>query len=406
MPIVEDAFRSVAYPLRLHAGYNALRQLRTEVERTGRKRAFAVCGRSVAGNTNLLSRIETELGDLYAGAFTAMDKDSSWPAVEAATAAARHAQADLLVAVGGGSVIVGTRVVAILLAEDGDPFELMTQYPAGKPAYSPRLAAPKPPIVNVVTTPTSAMNRAGSGLRNDKLGHRMEYYDPKTRPVAIFWDADALLSAPAALVRSTAATGFCSALRALASPRVNPLVEADRSHAFRLLHRSLPRIMTEPGNVALRIDLCAAALLENRAADDDQGRRRERDQAALDAYALATALHVRYDHVPQGESTTAVVPSVTRMTPPKDIDGARRIAQALGAWQDGMDPGAAAQATAQSLETLFRDIGMPTRVRELGIAREDLALLAREAQRNFNANPGQRADAYAGHLLKLLHAAW
>ena len=164
--------------------------------------------------------------------------------------------------------------------------------------------------------------------------------------------------------------------------------------------------MTEPGNVALRIDLCAAALLENRAADDDQGRRRERDQAALDAYALATALHVRYDHVPQGESTTAVVPSVTRMTPPKDIDGARRIAQALGAWQDGMDPGAAAQATAQSLETLFRDIGMPTRVRELGIAREDLALLAREAQRNFNANPGQRADAYAGHLLKLLHAAW
>ena len=43
------------------------------------------------------------------------------------------------------------------------------------------------------------MNRAGSGLKNDDLDHRMEYYDPKTRPAAIFWDSDALLSAPTTL---------------------------------------------------------------------------------------------------------------------------------------------------------------------------------------------------------------
>jgi len=49
------------------------------------------------------------------------------------------------------------------MAEPGDPFQLMTQYPEGKPAYSPRLLAPKPPIVNIPTTPNSAMNRAGTG---------------------------------------------------------------------------------------------------------------------------------------------------------------------------------------------------------------------------------------------------
>ena len=47
--------------------------------------------------------------------------------------------ADLLIAVGGGSVIVATRAVAIFMAEPGDPFRIMTQYPEGKPAYSPRL---------------------------------------------------------------------------------------------------------------------------------------------------------------------------------------------------------------------------------------------------------------------------
>ena len=105
---------------------------------------------------------------------------------------------------------MATRAVAIFMAEAGDPFQIMTQYPEGKPAYSPRLLAPKPPIINIPTTPTSAMNRAGTGLKNPDLDHRMEYFDPKTRPQAIFLDEDALLSAPPDLIRSTATTVFAT----------------------------------------------------------------------------------------------------------------------------------------------------------------------------------------------------
>ncbi len=311
------SFRAVGYPLRLHAGADALDALRTEVERQKATRAFVISGRTVATKTDLLGRISANLGPLYAGAFSAMDKDSSWPAVRDAVEAARAAEADLLIALGGGSVIVGTRAVAILLGEKGDAFSLMTQYPEGKPAYSPRLMAPKLPIINVVTTPTTAMNRAGTGLKNEDLDHRMEFFDPKTRPCAIFWDADALLMAPVTLIRSTASTGHSSALRALGTV-MNPLVEADRRQAFRLLNTALPRVMEDPDNAALRIDLCAAAFLQNRADDDDQGRRRARDRTGSSAYALATALHIRYDHVWQGESTTSVIPAVTRLTPPED----------------------------------------------------------------------------------------
>jgi alcohol dehydrogenase class IV len=399
-------FRAVSYPLRLHVGLDALSQLETEVKRQNAQRAFVVCGRTVATKTNLLDRIREQLGPLLAGVFDTMDKDSSWPAVERGTAAAHAADADLLIAVGGGSVIVGTRVMAVLLGEGGDPFELMTQYPEGKPAYSPRLMAPKPPIINVVTTPTTAMNRAGSGLKNDKLDHRMEFYDPKTRPVALFWDAEALLSAPPELIRSTATTTFSSALRALGSREMNPLVEGDRQQAFQLLYRSLPNIMTQPDNAALRIDLCTAAFLENRAADDDQGRRRQRDATSSSAYALATALHIRYDHVWQGESTSAVIPTVTRLTPPADIDVAARIAGALGVWREGMSSPEAAAATADRLEALYRDIGMPTRVHELDVPQADLPLLAQDTLKNFNANPGLRSDDYQDQMLKLLQAAW
>jgi alcohol dehydrogenase class IV len=266
--------------------------------------------------------------------------------------------------------------------------------------------APKPPIINVVTTPNTAMNRGGSALKNDLLDHRMEFYDPKTRPVALFWDADALLSAPPALIRSTATTNFSSTLRALGATAMSPLAEADRRHAFTLVHGALPRIMDEPDNAALRIDLCAAAFLVNRADDDDQGRRRARDRTGASAYALSTALHIRYDHVWQGESTSSVMATVTRLAPPDDIASAARIAEAIGVWKDGMTGPAAAEATAAALDDLYRRIGMPTRLRELDIPRDELPLLANDTLKNFNANPGDRPEDHAARMLELLRAAW
>ena len=399
-------FRAVSYPWRLYAGVDALRRLAEEVRRHKAQRAFVVCGQTVAHKTNLLQRVQDQLGTLYAGVFDAMDKDSTWPAVEKGTAAARAAGADLLIAIGGGSVIVGTRVIAILLGEKGEPYALMTQYPEGQPAYSPRLLAPKPPIINIVTTPTTAMNRAGSGLKNDALDHRMEFFDPKTRPVALFWDAEALLTAPPELVRSTATTVFSGTLRHLGHTTMNPLVEGDRLQAFRLLHNGLPRLMAAPDNAALRIDLCTAALLENRAADDGTDRRRDRDRTSSSAYALATALHIRYHHVGQGEATSAVMPVVTRLTPPEDLEVAARIATALGVWRNDMSAGEAAAATAGALDAFYRSIGMPTRVHELDIPQDDLALLAHDTLKNFNANPGARPEGYVDEMLRLLQAAW
>jgi alcohol dehydrogenase class IV len=398
-------FRSVTYPLRLYSGVDALNALPDEVKRAGARRVVVICGHSVATKTDLLDRIAQLLGKSYIGAYSQMSKDSSWPAVRDAHAYAQEQQADLLIALGGGSVIVATRVVAILLGETGDPFDLMTQYPPGKPAFSPRLNAPKPPIINVVTTPTSAMCRAGSGLKNDDLDHRMEFYDPKTRPCALFWDSRALQSAPVELIRSTATTTFCGALRALAAD-LNPLVQGSRRQAFHLVQRALPRILTEPDNAELRLDLCAAAFLENRAADDDQGRRRQRDSVSAHSYALATALHIRYEHVWQGESTTSVMPTVTRLTPPDSLEQARTIATALGIEAEHLNAQSAADASAEKLTEIFSGLGMPVRLRELQIPQGDLPLLATDTLKNFNANPGGRTEDYVASMQTLLAAAW
>ncbi len=398
------AFRAQGYPWRLYCGPDAITSLGDEVRRAGARRTFMLCGKTIAGQTDLVARVHGACGEAFAGVYDGMDKDATFPAIMRGVEAARAAGADLLVAVGGGSVIHGSRVVAILLAEQGDPYALMTQYPEGKPAYSPRLLAPKPPIVNVPTTPTSAMNRAGSALKNDELDHRMEFFDPKTRPVAIVWDHGALLTAPLELLRSTATTTFLGALTALGTTAANPLVAGDNRQAFALAHGALGRLPREPENVQLRIDLCAAAFLQNRAADDGAGR--ERDAAASASYALATALHIRYHHVGQGEATAAVLPACLRRLPPQRVESIQAIAAGLGVWRDGMTTEAASNAAAEALEGLLAKAGMPSRLRELRIPEADLPQIAQDTLKNFNANPGERPADYAERMLALLHAAW
>ncbi len=402
----EHIFRAVVYPLRLHCGRQVIEQgLKEAVDRAGAKRAFVVCSRSVNQRTDTVRRIEAVLGNNYAGVYDGIEKDSTYVSVRAAKEAATQAGADLLIAVGGGSVMVATRVVAIFMAEPGDPFQIMTQYPPGKPAYSPRLRAPTPPIINIPTTPTSAMNRSGSGLKNPDLDHRMEYFDPKTRAQAIFLDEGALLSAPPDLIRSTATTVFASNVVAMSQTDINPLAEASRNHAFRLAYRAYPLLADQLNNPSLRVDFAIAALLQDRA--EDEGFRRYRGGAFSGNYAVSTALHVRYPHVGQGESTSVIHATKIRLSETVDARAARQVAEAIEVWRDGMDARQAALAVADKLESLYARVGVPTRLRQIDIPWDDLQTIANETVKNFNFNPGLRsAEDQIQDALRLLEAAY
>ena len=401
-----QSIRAAGYAWRLYAGPQAIEQrMKEAVDRVGAKRAFVICSPSVNRRTEMVRRIEATLGDQYAGVFDGIEKDSTYASVAAAKAAAAEAGADLLIAVGGGSVLVAVRVVAIYMAETGDPFEIMTQYSEGKPAFSPRLMAPKLPIINIPTTPTSAMNRGGSGLKNPDLDHRMEYFDPKTRPSAIFLDDDALLSAPPDLVRSTSTTVFASVVGSQSNTGLNALAQGDQDTAFRLGHGAYLRLMDELDNPELRQHLALAAFLQNRAEDD--GRRRFHTNVFAGNYSVSTALHIRYPHVGQGESTSVVHASAMRLATEVELQPARQVAEALGVWRDGMDGKTAADAVAEKLEIIYMKAGVPTQLRQLDIPQDDLINIAKETVKNFNFNAGARsANDQIQDSLKLLEAAW
>ncbi len=195
-----------------------------------------------------------------------------------------------------------------------------------------------------------------------------------------------LLSSPPEVIRSTATTVFAGAVSATSQMGANPLVEGDLRHGFALAHDAYLRLMGELDNPALRIDLSLAAFLANRAEDD--GRRRFTAGPFSGNYAVSTALHVRYPKVGQeGESTSVVhAPALRLAAAGAEEAQARKVAEALGLWRDGMGAEAAALAVADRLEEVYAAQGVPTQVRQLGISEDDLIGIARETVKNFNAN--------------------
>ena len=400
------SFRATGYPWRLFCGERAIENnLPAAVRGTGASRALVICSPSINRQTDLVQRIKAALGSHYAGVFDGIENDSTYGSVQAATAAAREADADLLVAVGGGSVIVSVRAVAIFLAEPGDPFEIMTQYPEGEPAYSPRLMEPKLSIINIPTTPTSAMNRAGTGLKNPALDQRMEYFDPKTRPQAILLDEDALLTPPWEVWRSTSTTVFAGLVGGMSQTDMNPLVAGDQRHAFGLAHNAYLKMKDSQADGALRMDMALAAFLQNRAEDD--GRRGFRVGTFMGNYAVSTALHIRYPAIGQGESTSVVQAHTIRLAQDVEWSPARQVCQAIGISYDGLDGRQMALAVADWLEEIYGLIGMPTRLRQLDVPKDDLSNIAKDTVKNFNANSGIRsAQEQIEDALNLLNAAW
>ena len=172
-------FTSVTPSVRIHAGTSALERLPREVGRLGVQRVFVVCGRSVATRTPLLNQIQTLLGNRLAGSYTSLQKDAPLADVVAAKEAARAVGADALIAIGAGSVLKAVRVIAILMAENGDAETLATQYPPGGAPISPKLLEPKPPIFNVLTAATSAQHRGGAAIKSPTGGPRLEFLIPK-----------------------------------------------------------------------------------------------------------------------------------------------------------------------------------------------------------------------------------
>ena len=391
-----DSFRFVGYPVRVHAGPDSINRLPDELERINAQRPLVVCGNSVAEKTDLVDRVKNALGSRVPEVFSGGRTGSPLTSVLEGVAFAKKADADCVVAVGGGSAVVTARGITILLAENGTAQELCTQYPDGSPPVSPRLMAPKIPNFVVLTTATTAVTRAGTALIDPESGHRLELFDPKTRPVAVIWDDQALLTASPWLCLNATASCFTGVASALQGADLNPLSESDLLEALRLLLTNLPLVHSQPDNPAVRLNLCAAAFLYNRATDAGAG-------GALGVVtALAHSLYTRFPECGHGDAYAILTAPGMRFNAGQNAEAQARFAKAMGIESDGLENGDVAAHAADAIEDLFTQLGLPTRLSEVGVHQDGISQIAEDAMTDFGLHRNVRKIKNVGELTSVL----
>ena len=106
-------------------------------------------------------------------------------------------------------------------------------------------------------------------------------------------------------------------------------------------------------------------------------------------YAFATAMHLRYEHAPQPEATTALAGTVTRRLGSRSLRHFGALGTVLGVWHEGVP-----------------EEDAPTRVRDLGIPESYLPSIVADSSQNYNADPERKLMRERELLLEVLRDAW
>jgi alcohol dehydrogenase class IV len=383
------SYQHIAPELRVFHGPESLSALKRELGRNRCQRAVIVCGRTIS-NSDALVMLKESLGSLLAGVTPSAREHSPVSGVQEAAHVLDETRADAVIAVGGGSAAVTARAAAIVLAEKKPIPELATRRLASGGFESPRLNAPKVPLFVVPTTPSTAFVKAGSAV-HDEGGQRLALFDPKTRAKALFVHPAFIATAPAELVQSAALNAFANAVEALESPKCDPFSEALLMHALRLIKANLA--IAGEGDAHARERLVVAAML--------CGRGTEQGGTGL-ASVLAHAIGHR-SHAANGIVNAIVLPHTLRFNAPVTADRSVTIADAL-AGCDG-EQSATTQASAV-VEAFLAGLPVPRRLREIGIAQDDVDAIAEAAMTDWFISRNARPISDVRTLAEIIQAAW
>lgn len=399
---LSNSYQYLATPARYYAGVGVLAQIDREVERAGAERAFIVCSETVSKTTNLLDRTREALGERYGGSWDGCKKESPVPIVLAGLEAVRHANPDLIVAVGGGSAVITARAITILLGEGKTIEEIYTKHIPGEAPRVTRNLAPKLPNILVLTTPTTGADRGGAAVLDDSHPRRKELYDPKTRPMTIFLDGGALLTAPLPLYLETSVLVFLGSISSLQTPMLTPFAYADIRQSLELTTTYLPQLVVRPDDPEPRIHLGTAALLANRASQSTYtfgGRGR--------SHGLETQIRYMYSHVSQGAIGALMAVSGMRTNRYLNLSSQAHLAELMGVRRSGMSDSEAAEAAISAVGDVLQSVGMPTRLRDIGVQKSDFQALAKYSSEEpgFSRSESNHITDQA-ELIKILEDAW
>lgn len=298
---------------------------------------------------------------------------------------------DFLLAIGGGSAIDLAKAAAALIADRQSRTVLDYLEGVGKGLKIEHRPMP------VVAMPTTG----GTGAEATKNAVISSYNPPFKKslrsdlmvPPLVLVDPELSVGVSQATTAATGMDAITQLIESFISRFARPLTKALAVEGLRMALPALPQAVADGASRPAREAMAHAALLSGIALTNSG--------LGL-AHGVAAALGV-HAHVTHGLACAVMLPVALRVNRPHCR---RPLAELAHAVLDltSSDDDAAADAFIIAIEDLLKQVGIPKRLRELGVRREQIAELVTASRGNsMNGNPVQLDD---DELLRVLEECW
>jgi len=353
------AFRSAGV---VHTGRGSLQQLGVETKRLGARRVLLLTdpGVKTAGLADLGREVLIQAG-IEADIFDGVQPEPTLQSVERCFAFAKAGRYDLFVGLGGGSSLDTAKAVSVLMTNPGRMQDYLGVDLLKVPGL-PKIAVPTTAGTGSEVTPVAVFTDTAGQM---KIGMVSPYLIPD---VAIV-DPELTIGLPFSVTAATGMDALTHAVEAYTSLRANPISDAFALQAIAFIARSLRTAVHNGTDMGARTDMAVGSLLAGLAFAN---------ASVTATHALAFALGGQFN-ISHGVANAVMLPHVMEFNCVANLPRFARIARLLGEPVTGCSLREAAARVAEAIRQLSLDVGIPQRLRDLGIPESAVSGLAQRA---------------------------
>ena len=376
---------------RVHMGRRTAEALVEEAELLGAQRIFLLVSTTLRKNTQEIAEIEFALGARLAQTYDGIAAHAPRTDVLKAMAAARAAEADLIITVGGGSVTDAGKVIAlglkhnILTHEDFEGFYVYVD--DNGETVAPVFDGPDIRVICCPTTLSGGEFNTMGGVTDDRENKKQGYTHRMMAPIAIVLDPALTLHTPEWLWHSTGVRAVDHALESLSSNHSSYFCDGVAESALRLLSQAMPEVKADPANLdaRLRCQIGAWQSMIPIIGGVPMGA----------SHAIGHVLGGTAD-VPHGYCSCVMAPAVLAFNKP--VTGAKQVKVSDSFGRPGEDASVV-------LDEFIRGLGMPRSLGEVGVDKDQLDLIAEYTMLDFWSRTNPREITGPADVRSILEQA-
>ncbi|MCI1661531.1 MAG: iron-containing alcohol dehydrogenase [Actinomyces sp.] len=340
-------------PTRIFFGVGEARNISKHLAATGHTRVLLVADPFMV-KSGIAQEVVDGSAGIIQGVFHEVDPNPTVANVNGAVAAARRANADGIIALGGGSVLDASKAAAAALGSGLTAEQLVTGSPVT--GALPLIAVPTTAGTGSEVTPVAIISWEERGIKFP-LGSPLLY------PQVAVVDPELVYSAPGKVIAASGIDVIDHCLDALSSVKHTPLTDNNALNGARIAFANLEKAANDKDKEAINA-MMLASLIAGLAFSQT---------GTTGSHAASYYLTSRY-HVPHGEATAFTEDAWFRINARHRPEINELVAR-IGF--------ADADAVADRLNEIKKSLGLRTTLEELGIPLEDVDGLA---QHTVDAN--------------------